>query len=215
MRKTNLVFFVFFFFLLFLNSVRADTAAVPFYIEDFNTEWIKINWTYDDNTNWDLKVDGYLVKTNLSVFIQSLSSKNQTIPTTTWINITFDTQEDNLKKNISHTHNDSSNVSFFIGIAGLYKINYKYQMQDTAINSHVVARVMRNGIEIDDSGSEIDPVKQNGDILLTRNYFYVNLDKGDRINFEIYSSGATITLKMDGTGGVRKYPVSINIEKVS
>jgi len=131
---------------------------------------------------------------------------NDTIPvvvTGTWYNITFDDEEHILKNGITHTHNDSTNYSFYIEKAGIYEIFGSVSFIDTSANAeneHMVYRIVKNGVEVLGSFWEGDFTKQ--DTENKRNFLaLVECSVGDSLGLQFSGDSVDISLIARDTVG--------------
>lgn len=195
MRKTNLVFFVFFFFLLFLNSVRADTTAVPFYIEDFEMEWVKINWTVGDSNDHTIVING-----KKDIIFEVHTNKTQTIPSAnTWYNVSFDGESARINTGqFTHNYNISDNQTICSNETGNFFMTYDLDIIDTAAGTNIGARLMKNGIEIHGSGKEKDIPAISKEISVTHS-MPIDLTNGDCLNLEIISDSNSASISTHNT----------------
>ncbi len=135
-----------------------------------------------------------------NVFLPSFlfAHLNKTIPVASagdWYNITFDEEEADPKRRITHTYNDITNDTFTIIDDGYYNIHYamSFSSSNAAPTSHIIMRVIKNGLEIGGSLLEEDATKQYSDFTIS-NGPIVYLVTGDEIVFQFTSDDTDVSL---------------------
>jgi len=162
----------------------------------------------------NLTVTGNITAENVWIPTLIFTHTNSTIPVAvggTWYNVTFDQEDDVIKRRITHTYNDATNTTFIIQDAGTYQIDYTMVFQDTAPapNGHITSRVVRNSIEIAGSAIEIDTTKQNADTLISQ------CSANDEIKFQFTADDDTISLASHLTYGDHQDTAVISIKRVA
>jgi len=144
---------------------------------------------------------------------------NKTLPVVSsgvWVNITFDEEITEFKKDITHSYNGITNDTFTIDEKGIYEINYHLSFEDSAAspNAHIVTRIIQNNVEIHGSLLEEDSSKQNADLII-HNSLLANCSIGDKIKFQFTSDDTTVSLTSDATYGDHKDTAVITIKKIA
>lgn len=147
---------------------------------------------------------------------------NNTIPVVvagTWYDVTFDEEEHVLSNGIIHTHNDTTNISFYVYTAGTYNVFGSISFIDTSANAeneHMVYRVVKNGVEIHGSFWEGDFTKQ--DTETKRNYgVLVECLVGDSLGLQFTGDSTGISLiarDTTGYGDEESHSASIIIKRL-
>ena len=165
-------------------------------IDNIIDGWIRI--TGGLNITGDMQVGGNVTAEN--VFLPSFlfAHLNKTIPVASagdWYNITFDEEEADPKRRITHTYNDVTNDTFIIIDDGYYNIHYamSFSSSNAAPTSHIIMRVIKNGLEIGGSLLEEDATKQYSDFTIS-NGPIVYLVTGDEIVFQFTSDDTDVSL---------------------
>lgn len=133
-----------------------------------------------------------------------------------WTNVSFSQEEIDIKRGITHTHNDVTNTTFTINADGIYEFKYTFSFIDTSASASdidVAARVIYiNGTEIIGSVFETDITKQQVETELTYP-FKANLKLGDQIILQFIATDADIQISTHGTFGDHPDSVTLNIDK--
>lgn len=153
----------------------------------------------------NLQVDGIITAENVFIPAYVFAHTNTTIAVAsagTWYNVPFDEEPSGPKSRITHTHNDNTNDTFTIQDDGTYNIHYAMSFSDASPSptSHIVMRVVKNGVEIKGSLLEEDSTKQYSDFTIS-NGPIVELVTGDEIKFQFASDDTDVSLTSHRTYG--------------
>lgn len=131
-------------------------------------------------------------------------------------NVTFDQEEAEFKKRITHTAADNTNITFTIEDTGTYEITYTMVFEDSAAspNAHVVSAVFKNNAELNGFTIEKDSSKQNSDFGLHHSDL-VDLTTGDEINLRFTSDDTTVSLTTHLTFGVHQNTGHLTIKRIA
>ncbi len=169
----------------------------------------------------DLNVTGNITSANVFIPQYIFSHTNETIGLDTvnvWKNITFQQEATDIKFGILHTHNDNSNQTFTINIAGIYNLEYDFDVVDTspsASDIDVSGRIIyKNGTEIVGSAFEIDITKQQIETELSHSTL-ARLNAGDQIIFQFIANDVDVAISTHGTFGDHPDSATIIIEKIA
>ena len=176
--------------------------------------------THKLNVVGNVNITGNITAENVYLPAHVFSHTNETIAVTSggvWNNVTFDELDDSIKKRITHTFSDATNTTFTIQDAGIYRITYIMSFQDSAASpdGHIVARIVKNGVEIHGSLLEIDTTKQYADTLISHTNVFVNLVADDYINFQFTADDTSISLTSHSTYGDHRDTAVITIRRIS
>lgn len=135
----------------------------------------------------------------------------------TFQDIPFDEQASTPKIGIEHDHT-SDPEQFKIKKAGVYLINFTCSFSDSAVvpDSHMVVRVVKNGVEIPGSLLEKDisgGPQQDKDKTIT-NSILVTCAINDILKFQFTADDLSVSLDSHATYGVHKDTAIINIIKI-
>lgn len=136
----------------------------------------------------------------------------------TFQDIPFDEQASTPKTGIEHNH-ESDPEEFTIKKAGVYVINLTFSFSDSAVlpDSHVVARVVKNGTEIPGSLIEKDisgGPQSDKDKIIT-NSIIATCAVDDILKFQFTSNELTVSLDSHATYGDHKDTAVINIFRIA
>ena len=169
----------------------------------------------------DLNVTGNITSSNVFVPQYIFAHTNETIPLTTasvWENITFGQEVTDIKFGISHVYNDNTNHTFTINIAGVYNLEYDFDLVDTSISASDIdaaGRVIyQNGTEIVGSAFETDITKQQIETELSHSTL-ARLNAGDKIVFQFTADDVDVAISTHGTFGDHPDSATIIIEKIA
>lgn len=206
--------------------LRAKTVCIvePILITNQDNEEIEIGWSFDCDSNTvdgDLFVSGNIIAENEFIPQYIFSHTNETISLTganTWTNVTFIQEEADLKRGITHAHNDDTNHTFTITVSGVYDIEFDFDAIDTSASStdiDVAGRVIyTNGTEITGSVFETDITKKDTETELSHE-FLANLNAGDSIVFQFIADDADVQISTHGTFGDHPESASMVMEKIA
>jgi len=185
------------------------TFAFGEIIDNIIDGWIKITG--------NLNVTGNVTAENVHLPTYLSAHTNNTIPVASagvWINVTFDNEE-SLKQRINHTYNDATNDTFTINDDGIYEITYTMSFQDSAVvpNSHVVTRIIKNGVEVNGFTLEEDLGIQDQDKSVHHSDL-VSLSSGDIIKLQFTSDDTTVSLDTHLTYGTHKNTGHLTIKRI-
>ena len=168
-----------------------------------------------------LNVTGNVTSENLFIPQYVYSHNNATMvlaSANVWANLTFNQEEAEIKKGISHVHNDNTNHTFTINEDGIYDINYNFDVIDTSASStdiDVAGRIIYfNGTEIIGSVFETDITKKNIETELTHSLL-ATLRSGDKIIFQFTATDVDVEISTHGTFGDHPESATIEIKKVA
>lgn len=135
----------------------------------------------------------------------------------TFIDIPFDEQASTPKVGIEHDH-ESNPEQFKIKKAGVYLINWALNFRDSAVvpDSHLLTRVVKNGVEIPGSLLEKDIAggpQQDKDKVIT-NSILVICALDDILKLQFTADDLTVSLDSHATYGDHKDTATINIIKI-
>ncbi len=132
-----------------------------------------------------------------------------------WINVTFDEEDDSVKKGITHNYNDGTNVTFTIASAGIYEVHMDFDFVDTAASpsANVNTRLVIDEVEVAGSILEIDTTKQNAEVALSHSML-VSFNAGDKVRLQFISSDTTVSLASHNTFGTHPDSSKILIMKI-
>ena len=132
-----------------------------------------------------------------------------------WINISFNQEQAKPLTNIRHDPTGAFNDSFNITETGIYRIQMLATFTDNSPSpsSNIASRIVRNGTEINGSTIEVDPTRQNAEILIA-NLVHVNLTAGDMISIQFISNDADVSLTTHQTFGVHPDSAIISILRI-
>ncbi len=167
----------------------------------------------------NVNVTGNITSENVFLPAYISSHTNDTIPVVSagvWYNITFDQEADEFKRRITHTTTDATNTTFTIQDTGTYEITYSLTVEDSQATplNHVVARVIKNNVELNGFTIESDTTKQNADLLI-HNSDLVELVVGDKLNLQFTSDATTVSLITHLTYGVHQNTGHITITRIA
>jgi len=167
----------------------------------------------------NLNVTGNVTAEN--VFLPSFlfAHTNNTIQVASagvWYNVTFDEQESSPKLRVTHTYNDATNDTFTIVDDGYYNLHYamSFESAQATPTSHVVMRVIKNGVEIPGSLLEEDATKQYADFTIS-NGPIIYLVTGDEIVFQFTSDDTDVSLTSHRTYGDHHDTAVVKIIRVA
>ncbi|KKK71177.1 hypothetical protein LCGC14_2916530, partial [marine sediment metagenome] len=168
-----------------------------------------------------LNVTGNVTSENLFIPQYVYSHNNATMvlaSANVWANLTFNQEEAEIKKGISHVHNDNTNHTFTISESGIYDINYNFDVIDTSASStdiDVAGRIIYfNGTEIIGSVFETDIIKQDVEVEISHN-FLAKLNAGDVLIFQFIANDVDVQISTHSTFGVHPDSVTILIIKIA
>jgi len=180
-----------------------------------------------------LNVVGDLNVTGIGIFGGNITSENVFIKqyifphtnatmtltgASVWQNITFDQEVTDIKKGITHTHSDATNTTFTITRAGIYNIDFNFDLIDTSVSASDIDTAGRlvyvNGTEIIGSNFETDITKQNIEVELSHS-FLVRFQIGDAVKFQFIADDADVEISTHGTFGDHKDSATISINKIA
>ena len=168
-----------------------------------------------DNVN----ITGNVTAENVFLPAYVSSHTNDTIPVASagvWYNITFDQEVAEFKKRITHNFNDETNDTFTIQDTGTYEITYHLTFEDSQATplNHVVARVIKNNVELNGFTIEVDTTKQNADLLMHHSDL-AELIVGDNLSLQFTSDATTVSLTTHLTYGDHQNTGHITIKRIA
>jgi len=205
------------------------TSNYNFNIQGNLTLWDKITFKLGeviDNIvdGWiriigNLNVTGNVTAKNVFIKQYISAHTSNTIAVTSsgvWYNVTFDNDVSSPKQGISHTYNDDTNDTFTINQDGIYEITYTMSFEDSAVvpNSHIVARITKNNVEINGFTIEVDLGIQNLETSLHHSDL-VELATGDEIVLSFTSDDTTVSLSSHLTYGTHKNTGHLTIKRIA
>ncbi len=175
------------------------------------------NVFFDGNLN----VTGNITSANVFIPQYIFPHTNATIPLASanvWANITFDKEVTDIKFGISHTHNDNSNHTFTINIAGVYNLEYDFDVIDTSPSASDIDTAGRiiytNGTEIPGSAFETDITKQQIETEISHSTL-ARLNAGDEIVFQFTADDVDVAISTHGTFGDHPDSATVIIQKIA
>jgi len=205
--------------------VNTDTASGNLIVENnvgigTTNPQQELNVVGDANITGNGIFEGNVTAENVWLPTLIFTHTNSTIPVAvggTWYNVTFDQEDDAIKKRITHTYNDATNTTFIIQDAGTYQLDYTMVFQDTAPApaGHITSRIVKNSVEIEGSAIEIDTTKQNADTLISHSNIYAECSANDEIKFQFTADDDTISLASHLTYGDHQDTAVISIKRVA
>ncbi|KKK73803.1 hypothetical protein LCGC14_2890180, partial [marine sediment metagenome] len=116
------------------------------------------------------------------------------------------------------THSDATNTTFTITRAGIYNIDFNFDLIDTSVSASDIDTAGRlvyvNGTEIIGSNFETDITKQNIEVELSHS-FLVRFQIGDAVKFQFIADDADVEISTHGTFGDHKDSATISINKIA
>ena len=189
------------------------TFAFGEIIDNLVNGWLRITG--------NLNVTGNITSENVFIKQYIFSHTNITLPLITanvWRNITFDQEITAIKFGISHTFDDNTNHTFTFSDAGVYNLEYDFDMVDTspsASNIDAAGRIIYvNGTEIDGSAFETDITKIQVETELSHSTL-ARFVVGDTIAFQFTADDVDVSISTHGTFGDHPDSATIIIEKVA
>ena len=130
-----------------------------------------------------------------------------------WMNVSFN-ETCAIKEWIIHNQSSPENDTFIIQYSGLYSLDYTMSFSDSAPspNNHILARLVKNGVEIEGSLLERDTTRQESDMIISHSGILVELIAGDEIKMQFTSDSTTISLSSHTTYGEHKDTAMITIK---
>lgn len=130
-------------------------------------------------------------------------------------NISYNDTQQDLSQGIIHNPLDNTNDTFIIATSGIYSITFRNNFEDSSgATHHVNSIIAKNGIEINNSNTEVDITTANLDFT-DSNSIFANLTTGDNISFEWTATSKTVSLSTDGTNGLHKTSSDITIRRIA
>lgn len=168
----------------------------------------------------DLNVSGNITSNNVFIPQYIFSHTNRTIPVLgvdTWTNVSFDQEDSDVKKGISHTYNNNLNHTFTIMNAGVYEVSYNMDIEDTSVSASdidvAVRMVNSTNDEILGSVFETDITKQGVEVEL-QHQFLMDCSVGDVLYFQFIAGDSDVQISTHGAYGDHPESASIVIKKV-